>query len=347
VNPAGQAAATADALDGDLADRLRRALAAYWSLADSDGLWDAQAASVRPIRGWEALRGTVPEYAGQPAAFIKVFADGASFEREQRGLLAGRAVVDLDHDLIRVPAVLTTVSSARALIIERVDGMVLSTALRRAYPQQLSERYTRTFSSLGAWLARFHALDCPAVEPAALLAPDVRFIQSNLEKAEPRLGHVRAKKARRLLKLLVAHVESEQDRPVRCHGDFQPDNVILSGKWVYVVDFGYSAVGYREQDLVLLRHNLTANSNDLPFSSRLTAPLWSAFLEAYGYPRDAALHQPTWDLFELRYQSFAVSSDPYRDRRSARRTLLRVFRHKRGVHQFRRWVDQCAEVYGA
>jgi hypothetical protein len=110
------------------------------------------------------------------------------------------------------------------------------------------------------------------------------------------------------------------------------------------VDFGYSRPGFREQDLVLLRHNLITNSSDLPFGNPLIRQVWDGFLNGNAHT-DGLPNQAVWDLFELRYQSFTVRSNPYRDPRSARRTLQRMYRHMQGVRRFRQWIDRQAAAY--
>ncbi|MGI9149864.1 MAG: phosphotransferase family protein [Chloroflexota bacterium] len=334
------------AANSELHEKLREALAVYWS-SDEPGhqLKPDLLTDVHAVRGWEALRATVPAYGRRQAAFVKVFADSVSFEREQDGLTRARAVAIGADEGARVPAELCAVVSAQALIMEHVEGVPLSRSLRKTAP--FAPRvYADVFYALGKWLARFHAQKPPQSEPAALLARQELFIRDVLERAEPRIGAARLRAARRLLDRLLTSVATDPGRAVYCHGDFQPDNMILSRNRVNVVDFAYSGVGYPEQDLVLLRHNLIMNTTDLPFAFRLVRPLWSAFVAGYGHPSLTVGTSPTWDLFELRYQSFSVSSEWYRDAQTPPRRLLLMYRYFRTVGRFRRWLDDRSTTYG-
>jgi aminoglycoside phosphotransferase (APT) family kinase protein len=299
-----------------------------------------------PIKGREAWVATLPEHAGRPAAFVKVFSDPTSFRREQRGLAAGQAVVlqSLDARPVRVPLILSQIEAAQALVMERVEGTVLGTRIRRDLV--LRDRYVPALAALGTWLARFHAQDCPTGRHSEVLDRQLSFIRSTLEQAEPRLGSARTKQAGRLLARLGEELATHR-RPLRwCHGDFQPDNIIVSGRTLFVVDFAFSDGGWPEQDLVLLRHNLRTGLSDLPFGSRAAQLLWSAFLTGYREVCEDACDPRTWDLCELRYQSFSVRWKSYLYEQSARRKVLSFVRYVLGVRRFKRWLDSRVRVYG-
>jgi Ser/Thr protein kinase RdoA (MazF antagonist) len=331
-----------------LSQRMRQAVSSYWSLADLDQPRDGDSAiELRPIRGFEAMVATLPEHAGRPGAFVKVFSDPASFRREQHGLDAGKAAeVDTpDGARVRVPAVLCVIDAAQALVLERIDGTVLATRVRRDY-LVLRDRYVPAFAALGSWLARLHTLDRPTLRHAEILEHQLAFIRSTLELAEPRIGSAHTRQAMRLLVLLAEELASHPPRLQWCHGDFQPENIIVSGRTLYVVDFAFSDAGWKEQDLVLLWHNLRTGLSDLPFGSRAIQLLWSAFVKGYQEVSRDAHDTWAWDLFELRYQSFSIRWRSYLYERSARRRLLSHYRYVLGVHHFRRWLNSRAHAYG-
>jgi Phosphotransferase enzyme family len=332
----------------DLSERLKQAVSTYWSPADAEQPLDGDSAlELGPVEGWEAMVATLPEHAGRPAAFVKVFRDPASFRRERRGLTAGQAAPfdGPGGTRVRVPALLCEIDTAPALVLERIEGTVLGTRLRRDY-LILRERYAPALSALGSWLARFHALDPPTARHSEILERQLSFIRSSLELAEPRIGSARSREASRLLGTLGEELAA-RPRPLRwCHGDFQPENILVAGRTLYVVDFAFSDAGWKEQDLVLLRHNLRAGLSDLPFGSRAVQLLWSAFINGYREVCWDAHDRWVWDLFELRYQSFSIRWRSYRYERSTRRKLLSVYRYLVGVRHFRSWLDDRVRTYG-
>jgi tRNA A-37 threonylcarbamoyl transferase component Bud32 len=332
------------ATDAELLDRLRRVLLTYWTSASAGEDVDAELSQLlRPVGPLTAYA-TVPARCGQPEAFVKVFSDLDSFEREQVGLRAGQSIAPVGQYAVGVPGVICTVAAAQGLVMERIRGVALSTALRRIY-RLPTDRYATIFNALGAWLARFHALDPPDGDPGEVVEQNMLFIKRNLERARGRIGRAREQKANWLVDRLAAHIAPAPHRLVRCHGDFHPANVILTDDRVHVVDFAYSAAGYAEHDLVLLEHSLSTNYSDVPFGLRLWQPLWAGFMNAYGYQHRTTSARALWDLFELRYQSFYVGSDWDGEERTARRKLFRLYRGIQGLRRFRNWLDDRAQAY--
>jgi aminoglycoside phosphotransferase (APT) family kinase protein len=328
--------------DAELVDRLRWVLMNYWD--GRDGAVEAELARLlRPVGPLTASM-SVPSGCGEPAAFIKVFSEPTWFQREQIGLRAARSCATTGELTVGVPGVLCSMASAQGLIMERIQGTALSTALRRIYTLP-SDRYVTVFRALGRWLAQFHSLDPPDGDATEVLEQNVIFITQNLERAGRLLDHKRQNRARRLSEHLASVVATDQRRLVRCHGDFHPANIMVSNDRLQVVDFAYSKAGYAEHDLVLLRHSLSTNYTDLPFAWRLIGPWWSAFLTAYGYEKATAVSYAIWDLFEMRNQAFYVASDWMGEERTARRKLFRFYRFVLGVRRFRRWIDQRADVW--
>jgi Ser/Thr protein kinase RdoA (MazF antagonist) len=329
----------------DLLDRLRRVLVTYWPSAGQEEAIEAELARVlRPVGPLSAYL-QVPSRCGQPAAFVKVFTDPASFEREQIGLRVGQSL-SAGESPVAVPDVICRVASVQGLVLEQIPGAALSTALRRIYARP-SDRFLTTFRTLGRWLARFHALDPPAGDPVEIVEQNAQFIRQNLEQAEHRVGSSRRKRAVRLLDRLATRVMTSPHQLVRCHGDFHPANIVLSNDTISVVDFADSRAGYAEHDLVLFQHNLLTNYTDVPRAITLIRPLWSAFVTAYGHRLTTASSRALWDLFEMRYQSFYASSDWYGEERTLRRKLLRLYRGVQGVRRFRYWLDRQAEAWAS
>ena len=340
----------AQTAEHDLQDRLKLAVSRYWSSPgrDQPSASDGEI-QLRPVKGWDALVATLPEHGDRPAAFVKVFREAASFEREQRGLAAGQAVVmgegSDDGVEVRVPALLSQVDAARALVMQRIEGPVLGTRIRRDY-FVLRDRCVPALSALGRWLARLHTQDGPTTQYGEILDRELSFIGSTLELVQPRIGATRARQAGRLLALLGQDLAAHP-RPLKwCHGDFQPGNVIVAGRTLYVVDFAYSGAGWPEQDLVLLKHNLRTGVSDLPFGSHACRLLWSAFLAGYRQVCPDPYDGQVWDLFELRYQSFGVRWRSYLYQDSARQKVLSLYRYALGVRRFRAWLDTRARTYG-
>jgi aminoglycoside phosphotransferase len=330
--------------DAELVERLRCVLLSYWPSDGRNGVVEAELSRLlRPVGPLTASM-SVPSRCGEPAAFIKVFSDPAWLEREQIGLRAARSLSIPDEPIVGVPNVLCPMASAQGLIMEQIQGTALSTALRRVYTLS-ADRYASVFSALGRWLARFHSLDPPDGDGSEVMEQNTDFISQNLEQAGRRLDYKSQNRARQLLEQLVSVVATDQRPLVRCHGDFHPANVIVSGDQLQVVDFAYSGAGYPEHDLVLLGHSLSTNYTDIPFAWRLMRPWWSAFLTAYGYEKRTAASHAMWDLYEMRNQSFYVSSDWVGEERTARRKLFRFYRFVIGVRRFRRWIDQRADLW--
>jgi len=328
----------------ELYKRLNDAVNIYWRLAEDD---QPLTVDFQAVNSWESMLATLPEHAGRPAAFVKVFRDPASFRREHRAVVASQAlIVDRpDGSRARVPALLCALEAQQALVLERIDGTVLGTRIRRDYPF-LKNRYVPALRALGSWLRLFHALDRPSTSHHDILERQLTFIRSTLQRAEPRIGPGPTGQAHRLLGMLGEELGA-RPRPLKwCHGDFQPDNIIVGGQTLHVVDFAFSDGGWKEQDLVLLWHNLRTGLCDLPFGPRAARLLWSAFLSGYGLHAREKVDGCVWDLFELRYQSFTISWTAHLDQRSTRQKLRSLYRYVLGLHHFRHWLDGRIRAYG-
>ena len=328
----------------ELYKRLNDAVNTYWRLA---GIDQPLTVDLPVVNSWESMLAALPEQPGRPGGFVTVFSDPASFRREQRAIVASQGlVVDRpDGSRVRVPVLLCALDGQLALVLERIDGTVLGTRIRRDYPF-LKNRYIPAFRALGSWLALFHAADGPTASHHDILERQLAFIRQTLRRAETRIGWRPTRQAHQLVEMLGEELAARA-RPLKwCHGDFQPDNILVGGQTLHVVDFAFSDAGWKEQDLVLLWHNLRTGLCDLPFGPRAARLLWSAFLSGYGEQAREPVDGWVWDLFELRYQSFSIHWTTHLDKQSTRQKLRGLYRYVLGLRHFRRWLDGRVCAYG-
>lgn len=121
----------------------------------------------------------------------------------------------------------------------------------------------------GGFARALHDLDAPDPDPVPLVAA----ISARLRAWDERAASLLTPAARAGLHLLTRGLDAFAGvRRVACHRDFTPDNWLLDGSSLRVLDFEHARLDAAELDLVKLRAELWPARPDLE----------RAFLDAYG-----------------------------------------------------------------
>ncbi len=169
------------------------------------------------IFAWDA--GTVLRLYRDPAA-------GPRADREMTVLAAVRSVMPL------VPAAVGRIvhDGRPGIVMERVDG--------HGVYDEITRQPWRTWS-LAALVGRLHAELHAVIAPASLR--DTRVVLRERIAGEPDVP-------RDLRDAALAALEALPDGDRLCHGDFQPDNVLLRPHGVVVIDWGNATRGDPDAD---------------------------------------------------------------------------------------------------
>ncbi len=189
---------------------------------------------------------TAEIFAWDEGRALRLFRAGASLPNVVRELNAFRSAHELG---LASPAVypvsrgedgIVRIGERLGFVMDRIDGpSMLKMLSRRPW---LLVRYARTFAALQADVHSRSALSLPSQRH--------RF-EATIEQLREGLGDRVTMRIRQALNAL-------SDGTVVCHGDFHPDNVILSSSGPVIIDWGPATSGSRAADLAwtdyLFRH---------------------------------------------------------------------------------------------
>jgi len=315
-------------------------IADYWALpAGPEAVPAAVAAKVSPVARHEAICATVPAYASRPPAFLKIFADDGLFRNELEGLSIARQI-ETSTRPVRAPEFLWAVEAERAVLTELVHAERLDAWLQRTY-LALPGWCVSAFRSLGEWLRAYHGTRADIAGHQQVLQHHVAKIASLLQTCAPHLGSPWLSAAEDVLTRAQASLEHRPDVLVQSHGDLSLGNLLLRDKCVYVVDYAYSGLSYRELDLIIMRASLLASLGHWPFSGPARASLWSAFIQGYGADAWVRRDRAVSDLLELHILAFNVAK--LNNRASTVPALARLRQTYKGKvmrEMLRRWLAE-------
>ena len=142
---------------------------------------------------------------------------------------------------VRTPAVLdsVTIKGRSGLVYERVDGRILLEDIR-ARPSRAGS-YARQMAELHASIHRAEAPDAP-----------LYFTHIHETIAAHFAGQARDR--------LLAHLDGLPEGAALCHGDFHPENIILSGSGPVIIDWMNAGQGHPLADVARTSIMLTIGS---------------------------------------------------------------------------------------
>jgi Choline/ethanolamine kinase len=322
-------------------------LADYWALPTApEAVPDAVAGEVSPVARHEAICATVPAYASRPPAFVKIFADYALFRNELEGLSIARQI-ETSTRPVRAPDFLWAVEAERAVLTELVQAELLDAWLQRTY-LVLPGWCVSAFRSLGEWLRAYHRTRADVTRHQPILEHHVAKIAALLQTCAPHLGSPWLSSAEHVLSRAQASLAHRPHVLVQSHGDLSLGNLLLRDKCVYVVDYAYSGLSYRELDLIIMRASLLASLGHRPFSRPARAALWSAFIQGYGVDAWVRRDRAVSDLLELHILAFNLAK--LNERASTVSGLARLRQTYKGKVMravLRRWLAERETDHGA
>jgi aminoglycoside phosphotransferase (APT) family kinase protein len=161
----------------------------------------------------------------------------------------------------------------------------------------------------GDWLKRFHAL------PLTGDAPDPDRILDYCRKRLDTLVSLRNSgvseaKAEALEKVIAGWTHrlsgGTEFRAGLCHNDYSPHNIMVTLEGICVLDFSFSAPGFKVFDLACFWHKLEDLKSSPLYSGRAVERLQERFLDAYGTELDTTRPDTALGLMRLVLSKMAV-----------------------------------------
>ncbi len=181
----------------------------------------------------------------------------------------------------------TLLPEAGAAVFEAVRGRPMTQLLRQwancVTGPFCRKRMCRIARQTGTWLRRFHAVTAgPLIkhDPAAYAAK----LSCRLGKSQAAgLGEETATRVWEVASKANGNMRKEMTRVAQVHGDFIPQNILVSGNHVSVIDFeAHNEMEDIHQDLGFFVAYLRVLAGSRAYSGRALAVMRAAFLEGYG-----------------------------------------------------------------
>ena len=261
------------------------------------------------------------QLANAPASFsgpliLRLFADDDDPLRARWEGAVQTAVAGMGYPAPRVLAANsgTDTLGAAFLVMKRLPGrpMLQAATFAAMLPQafRLLTAYPRV---LAQYQARLHALDpgsllraieaegLPAAGPSeAGISRRSATLDGQLEQLAHRVERLSLERCRPALRWLLDHRPSDPARPVICHGDFHPINILMAeGVVTGVVDWSMTTVADAAFDVGNTRVLLAIAPMELPaVLDSIVAPLRRVLVGRYS---QAYLRQRPVDVDNVRY----------------------------------------------
>jgi len=146
---------------------------------------------------------------------------------------------------IRIPKVIESIqySNHLSVVFEYIDG----TSATNVSVTAKNQIYKNVFSQLKEWNQKLSNKDKNSINHQTSLW--------YLKVLTPKLimsKNISLKNKIQVLKDIVLHISKKTKNLEFCHGDLLPNNIILSGKNIYLIDFGQSAMSFPDLDKAYL-----------------------------------------------------------------------------------------------
>ena len=240
----------------------------------------------RRFRLVRADRNVVYRVHGRHDWFVKMPVNPAStaISREAAGIAAAASLGDVTPGLCAQPYAIDLRAAfivARALAARPLSRMLYRAALSPLIPGR--RHALRVFAQLGRSLGLLHGLPLDGTVPPASRQTEVTFSRRlhALSSSEPLLAHAEAV----LTSAPTAH------RHTFVHGNFRPDNILVSQSLVHLIDFENCGLGSPCEDLHILCAHCVLIDRLLPRTGRGAVELATSFLRGYGDCRPYDTHQ--------------------------------------------------------
>jgi aminoglycoside phosphotransferase (APT) family kinase protein len=258
-------------IERQVADMLRERVS---SVAD----WQIRRVQERSSHGGSVVLSAAPGAGCPPEVAIKVFRRTVLAAAEHR---ASHLVMALD---LRVAEPLFVEKSRGVVAARWVGGDTLAQVLlrRSADPAAVGE----ALAAAGRWLRILHdrsTRHLPCLRRRRVPVGQIRSHVASLPAALP--PEVRATflaAAEAATRRVVARLTPRLDRPVLIHGDFVPQNLVLTPEGIAAIDLAGARTGFREEDIARITVQLAIAAQEPKTSGRICAvSSRAAFLQGY------------------------------------------------------------------
>jgi tRNA A-37 threonylcarbamoyl transferase component Bud32 len=329
-------------------DGLHRVLVDYWRLSESNTTLPTTISAqiqLKTRRG--SLVALVPAFAGRPPAVVKIHSNPLHFENEHRGLSLAASVVD-DLGGVKTPAIYQIKDSEHATVSEYIQGDLFRSALRREY-RTLPVLYQGAMQALGRWLSRYHRSECKKSTDNSDVDRYAGTIIGSLDKRKRWLGPSAYDSGYRLVQEIRKSLRSSSKSFVQCHGDFSLGNILIhrssdNTRYIYVIDFAASGLGFSELDISSCRLSLSRAIGILPFSKSASHALWTAFIEGYHEEESSESSATVRDLCQLYVLTYSLEELFNYPSLGPSEKLRKLILFLQTLHRLRSWLNVRAKL---
>jgi len=211
---------------------------------------------------------TADIYAWDGDRVVKLFHDWVSASGVEREALAGRLVHAAGLPAPRLDEVVS-IEGRRGIVYERLQGPSMLALIKRRWWSV--RRFARQMARLHAALHAVHLSDLPSQR---------EYLRWKIEHADLLPDRSRA--------AALAALERLPDDDAVCHGDFHPDNILITARGPVIIDWHDTVRGHPLGDVA--RTLLLMSMGDPPGTSaplrwifgRFRSALCNAYLRQYG-----------------------------------------------------------------
>lgn len=216
---------------------------------------------------------------GEFTVVAKVFGSCTSFMREIQGNRIASSIGRCEN--VRSSPLLCVLPESNAVLVRYVEGRSLSQVLRLGWVGISGRSLNVLLRRIGTWLRAFHdkAVDDMGGNSYELwmeVLDDLRHILGNLKGEMPESIYMAIRSL-----LHVVHSKSSFEF-VPSHGDFGSENLLVSDRTVWVIDFESFGWAPRVLDILRFRASLEDAIGFFPSGRASLEAAFAEFLRGYG-----------------------------------------------------------------
>lgn len=221
------------------------------------------------------IMGFLPEFAGYPSVFFKVYFYDRGFQFEVNGLTAANTMPRVEG--IDVPRTVRIIPEHKAILTERRIWQDTSTGFKRYFITSLDFNWEK----IGEWLRNFHDSTVSHEKNEYFLRKKFQKLNALVDAVKPLFNSEHLEKIESIALAARNYCNTTPHEWVLSHGDFGLDNIKKSGSSLEIIDFEDCQMAPREFDLINLFTRLDYTRR-FPHNRRTFENIRSRFLAGYG-----------------------------------------------------------------
>lgn len=201
-----------------------------------------------------------------------------------------------NHGEFLVPRPIVFLKEKNLLFYENVDGRRLTNIWNKGI--EISKKLVSDAANL---LKKIHAMPLPNY---SLFDTELLFEKFNIESINNRFPELGNNKIRKIIQDIKIKLKKNNSK-VLCHGDFNPNNILVVQDKMYIIDFGLTCIFYKEIDLASFLTHLRLMLHQVSQSDNFDI-LKNIFISNYGEYDDKKLSL-IMTLIDIRLLEIAIN----------------------------------------